>query len=137
MTRAKDISKIVTDADFSGTLDVTGTVTAGGLTSSQLIESSKTSSNYGAVAEFNAQTSNVKLRIDDLSNNSATERLSITHNTNRDSGIQTADDATLGVSSIKFNDGSITMNTISSGNNIDKSRLNIANNGDISFYEDT
>ena len=31
MTRAKDISKIITDADFSGTLDVTGTVTAGGL----------------------------------------------------------------------------------------------------------
>jgi hypothetical protein len=28
MTRAKDISKIVTDADLSGTLDVTGTVTA-------------------------------------------------------------------------------------------------------------
>ena len=32
MTRAKDISKIITDADFSGTLDVTGTVTADGLT---------------------------------------------------------------------------------------------------------
>jgi hypothetical protein len=31
MTRAKDISKIVTDANLSGTLDVTGTVTAGGL----------------------------------------------------------------------------------------------------------
>src|SRR5210317_1526018 len=31
MTRAKDISKIVTDANFGGTLDVTGTVTAGGL----------------------------------------------------------------------------------------------------------
>ena len=31
MTRAKDISKILTDADFSGTLDVTGAVTAGGL----------------------------------------------------------------------------------------------------------
>jgi hypothetical protein len=31
MTRAKDISKIVTDADLSGTLDVTGAVTAGGL----------------------------------------------------------------------------------------------------------
>jgi hypothetical protein len=29
MTRAKDISKIVTDANLSGTLDVTGTVTAG------------------------------------------------------------------------------------------------------------
>ena len=27
MTRAKDISKIVTDADLSGTLDVTGEVT--------------------------------------------------------------------------------------------------------------
>jgi len=32
MTRARDISKIVTDANLSGTLDVTGTVTAGGLT---------------------------------------------------------------------------------------------------------
>jgi hypothetical protein len=31
MTRAKDISKIVTDADLSGTLDVTGTVTAGAI----------------------------------------------------------------------------------------------------------
>ena len=30
MTRAKDISKILTDADLSGTLDVTGTVTASG-----------------------------------------------------------------------------------------------------------
>ncbi len=30
MTRAKDISKILTDADLSGTLDVTGTVTVGG-----------------------------------------------------------------------------------------------------------
>jgi len=30
MTRAKDISKIVTDADLSGTLDVAGTVTADG-----------------------------------------------------------------------------------------------------------
>jgi len=34
MTRAKDISKIVTDADLSGTLDVTGTVTAGGIVKS-------------------------------------------------------------------------------------------------------
>ena len=32
MTRAKDISKIVTDANLSGTLDVTGAVTADGLT---------------------------------------------------------------------------------------------------------
>ena len=32
MTRAKDISKIVTDADLSGTLDVTGAVTAGSVT---------------------------------------------------------------------------------------------------------
>jgi len=32
MTRAKDISKIVTDADLSGTLDVAGAVTADGLT---------------------------------------------------------------------------------------------------------
>jgi hypothetical protein len=31
MTRAKDISKIITDADFSGTLDVTGLATVGGL----------------------------------------------------------------------------------------------------------
>ena len=30
MTRAKDISKIITDADFSGTLDVTGNGTVGG-----------------------------------------------------------------------------------------------------------
>jgi hypothetical protein len=29
MTRAKDISKIITDADFSGTLDVTGAITVG------------------------------------------------------------------------------------------------------------
>jgi hypothetical protein len=35
MTRAKDISKIVTDADLSGTLDVTGTVTANELVVSQ------------------------------------------------------------------------------------------------------
>jgi hypothetical protein len=41
MTRAKDISKIVTDADLSGTLDVTGTVTAGGLTVDGLTTASK------------------------------------------------------------------------------------------------
>ena len=37
MTRAKDISKIVTDANLSGTLDVTGTVTAEDVTISSSV----------------------------------------------------------------------------------------------------
>ena len=39
MTRAKDISKILTDANISGTLDVTGTTTGTNITASGSISS--------------------------------------------------------------------------------------------------
>ena len=44
MTRAKDISKILTDADISGTLDVTGNVTITG----DLASSTSGTSNFRA-----------------------------------------------------------------------------------------
>src|SRR6056300_1343172 len=58
MTRAKDISKIVTDADLSGTLDVTGTVTAGGLT-----VNAGASGNFGAVISSATSASSDALRL--------------------------------------------------------------------------
>ena len=39
MTRAKDISKILTDANISGTLDVTGTTTGTNITATGSISS--------------------------------------------------------------------------------------------------
>jgi len=51
MTRAKDISKIITDADFSGTLDVTGTVTASGLTVTQTGTTTATIGATGTVGD--------------------------------------------------------------------------------------
>ena len=53
MTRAKDISKIVTDADLSGTLDVTGTVTVGGLSVS----------GTGVVGTLTSSNNNTVLRV--------------------------------------------------------------------------
>ena len=58
MTRAKDISKIVTDANLSGTLDVTGTVTAGGLT---------VDGTGNVVADFNTTNSNADITLDNTS----------------------------------------------------------------------
>jgi hypothetical protein len=51
MTRAKDISKIITDADLSGTLDVTGTVTASGLTVTQTGTTTATIGATGTVGD--------------------------------------------------------------------------------------
>jgi len=95
MTRAKDISKIVTDADFSGTLDVTGTVTAGAL----------------AVDGTNVVTADLD-----------------TTNSNADI---TLDNVSYGVRLRTTSAGGFSVMPA------DTTYLNVALNGDISFYEDT
>jgi hypothetical protein len=97
-------------------VDVTGIVTSDGLDSSQKIVSGKTAGQYGAVAEFKAEGSGVKLRIDDNSNASATTRMYIMHNYNRDSGNETCDSSSVGQAAIKFDNGSITFATAAAGN---------------------
>ena len=87
-----------------------------GLDSSQKIVSGKTAGQYGSVAEFKAEGSGVKLRIDDNSNASATTRMHIMHNYNRDSGNETCDSSSVGQAAIKFDNGSITFATAAAGN---------------------
>jgi len=58
MTRAKDISKIVTDADLSGTLDVTGTVTAGAVA----VDGTNV-----VVADLDTTNSNADITLDNVS----------------------------------------------------------------------
>ena len=120
MTRAKDISKIVTDADLSGTLDVTGTVTTGGLNSSV----SRTSgANATAITLSDnvtgAQTSGFGTRIVGASNNNGA------------------------VSAIGFeadggtnNDTAISLYTQPQAGLL-RQRFKVSRDGDISFYEDT
>ena len=120
MTRAKDISKIVTDADLSGTLDVTGTVTTGGLNSSV----SRTSgANATAITLSDnvtgAQTSGFGTRIVGASNNNGA------------------------VSAIGFeadggtnNDTAISLYTQPQAGTL-RQRFKASRDGDISFFEDT
>ena len=114
MTRAKDISKILTDADLSGTLDVTGTVTAGGLTVEQ--------SGNDVSVQFN-NTNN-----DFTTATSSALRLSTT-----------ASDNNLYYGEIKVQENSA---DTSSTNmlfypKVNQLAMKLNNNGDISFYEDT
>jgi len=114
MTRAKDISKIVTDADLSGTLDVTGAVTAGGLTVEQ--------SGNDVSVQFN-NTNN-----DFATATSSALRLSTT-----------ASDNNLYYGEIKVQENSA---DTSSTNmlfypKVNQLAMKLNNNGDISFYEDT
>jgi hypothetical protein len=108
----------------------TGTVSATGLDSSQKIVSGKTAGQYGSVAEFKAEGSGVKLRIDDNSNASATTRMHIQHNYNRDSGSETCDSSSVGQAAIKFDNGSITFATAAAGNTTaPTNRMSIDNAG--------
>ena len=113
MTRAKDISKIVTDANLSGTLDVTGTVTAGGLT----VEKSA-----AVGATFNRLTSSGHTIDVQVVGNTVGSLGSDVGG----QGMFNIDAVTAGVSS-----GKILLTTN------DVRRQLIDNNGDISFYEDT
>ena len=113
MTRAKDISKIVTDANLSGTLDVTGAVTAGGLT----VEKSA-----AVGATFNRLTSSGHTIDVQVVGNTVGSLGSDVGG----QGMFNIDAVTAGVSS-----GKILLTTN------DVRRQLIDNNGDISFYEDT
>ena len=99
-------------------------------TFSQKIVSGKTAGNYGAVAEFNAEGSGVKLRIDDNSNAPVTTRMYIMHNYNRDSGSETCDSSSVGQAAIKFDNGSITFATAAAGNTTaPTNRMTVDNTG--------
>ena len=109
-------------------------VTNLGLDSSQKIVSGKTAGQYGSVAEFKAEGSGVKLRIDDNSNASATTRMHIMHNYNRDSGNETCDSSSVGQAAIKFDNGSITFATAAAGNTTaPTNRMSIDNAGRVTM----
>ena len=105
-----------------------------GLDSSQKIVSGKTAGQYGSVAEFKAEGNGVKLRIDDNSNASATTRMHIMHNYNRDSGNETCDSSSVGQAAIKFDNGSITFATAAAGNTTaPTNRMSIDNAGRVTM----
>jgi len=112
MTRAKDISKIVTDADLSGTLDVTGTVTAGGLT---LAPSQVINLNSGADS------------FDDIFRNESENATIINARNNVRINLDSNSDSTNAEFVIGYN-----------GTNTTTAKaLSVGESGDISFYEDT
>jgi hypothetical protein len=112
MTRAKDISKIVTDADLSGTLDVTGAVTAGGLTlaPSQVINLNSGSDSF-----------------DDILRNESENATIINARNNVRINLDSNSDSTNAEFVIGYN-----------GTNTTTAKaLSVGESGDISFYEDT
>ena len=115
MTRAKDISKIVTDADLSGTLDVTGAVTAGGLTMD-------TGGNSTHTLEFGANRTSDSQALGIIR---ASWNSTVVSQINLSAG----DDTT------NKDNGQIFFRTAEAGTTAN--RLRIEENGDISFYEDT
>jgi len=115
MTRAKDISKIVTDADLSGTLDVTGAVTAGGLTMD-------TGGNSTHTLEFGANRTSDSQALGIIKgswNSTVVSQINLS----------AGDDTT------NKDNGQIFFRTAEAGTTAN--RLRIEENGDISFYEDT
>ena len=112
MTRAKDISKIVTDANLSGTLDVTGAVTAGGLT---LAPSQVINLNSGADS------------FDDIFRNESENATIINARNNVRINLDSNSDSTNAEFVIGYN-----------GTNTTTAKaLSVGESGDISFYEDT
>ena len=120
MTRAKDISKIVTDADLSGTLDVTGAVTAGGLTvedsSDATIQIKSTKNGTWTIGE---SLGSLDFFGSDTSGSGTGVKSSIQSN----AGV--ANGAGFGLDIFTHNTASL------------NKRISIDYNGDISFYEDT
>jgi len=115
MTRAKDISKIVTDADLSGTLDVTGAVTAGGLTMD-------TGGNSTHTLEFGANRT------------SDSQALGIIRGSWNGTVVSQIN-LSAGHDTTNKDNGQIFFRTAGEGTTVN--RLQIEENGDISFYEDT
>ena len=112
MTRAKDISKIVTDADLSGTLDVAGTVTAGG--------------NVG-INESNPSSS--------LHIYGSTPKITLEHsNENGTAQIYTQSQSGIILDADPDNTDNGTPIQLKTDG---KARLLVEDSGDISFYEDT
>jgi len=116
MTRAKDISKIVTDANLSGTLDVTGTMTAGGLTIGSPAFPT-------GVLKVKQDADNTRARGILLEANADDSLLAIGYNNGK-----------FHLSTSYYTGGSFQPISVFTSN---LERLNIASNGDISFYEDT
>jgi hypothetical protein len=121
MTRAKDISKIVTDANLSGTLDVTGNLTVGDGDSWRTAEKTvqiRNTTLFDSTFGYGALAHNYYI------DSSGTPRYTA------------SDDAML----LQM-DGNFKFRLADSGTSGDAVTLRfgmqIANNGDISFYEDT
>jgi hypothetical protein len=88
MTRAKDISKIVTDADLSGTLDVTGDLTVD--TSTLKVDSTNNRVGVGTSPSHQLHvksSGNGKVRFEGNANTDLSDLL-ISHSTSGDSGLQ-------------------------------------------------
>jgi hypothetical protein len=96
-------------------IDSSGRLGLGTSVPESRMHSTKPSSSYQPIATFSSQDGTVKLRFDDVSNNSSTNRVFITHNFSRPGGAFTADDASVGVSAIKFDDGTIAFATDAAG----------------------
>jgi hypothetical protein len=125
MTRAKDISKIITDADFSGTLDVTGTVTAGGLTvdTNTLFVDASTN-------EVGINTTNP---FGELHVRGTSASVYIQSDDGQPCDIIFGDETDQSEGRIRYDSSD---NMIFQVDNL-REALRISNNGDISFYEDT
>jgi len=96
-------------------MDSSGRVGLGTSVPESRIHSTKPSSSYQPIATFSSQDGTVKLRFDDTSNSASINRVYITHNYSRPGGTFTADDASVGVSAIKFDDGTIAFATDAAG----------------------
>jgi hypothetical protein len=125
MTRAKDISKIITDADFSGTLDVTGTVTAGGLTvdTNTLFVDASTN-------EVGINTTNP---FGELHVRGTSASVYIQSDDGQPCDIIFGDETDQSEGRIRYDSSD---NMIFQVDNL-REALRISNNGDISLYEDT
>jgi hypothetical protein len=114
MTRAKDISKIVTDADLSGTLDVTGTVTAGGLSVQEASSGRVLTGIFQNTTNAAGTSSGISLR-----NSADTTSVNLT------------------AERVGSNAGADLVITGFDNSGVEKNFMRITEGNDISFYEDT
>ena len=114
-------------ATTSTGIDVTGTVTADGLTVQGVSTIEGKSSGFGPNAVFET-TGTAKLRLDDLSS-TAQNRTFITNNYSRSVSGFTADNSSFGVVNIGLQDGFISFDTAASGNSYPSERMRIDSSG--------